>query len=83
MLKRIKRLNIIGYVLVGFQALVYFSSLTRKSESIEDPAELAGYYFGYNLWLMIAIVLFIKARNIRKKLKQLELKDMVDSIGSD
>jgi hypothetical protein len=79
--KRIKLLNGIGYTLIAIQVLAFIGSLGKKEEPITDKAELIGYYIGSNLFIIIAIILFLKARSLRKKLKDIEQSALIDSIG--
>lgn len=76
--KRINLLNGIGYGLIALQVLGFIGNLGKKDEPILDQAERIGYYIGSNLFFAIAIILFLRARFLRKKLKQ---SDLINSIG--
>lgn len=63
----IKTLNIIAICLLVVQVLGY---ITRGSTSdINAPSHSIAYYIGYNLWLIIAIILFIRASSLSNKIK--------------
>jgi hypothetical protein len=81
-MKKIKTLNNIGYVLIVLQILSYLGNLTQEQTIITDKYELLGSYTGSNILLIIAIILFLKARSLRKKINKSNLSDtLIDSIG--
>lgn len=78
----IKRLNTIGYVLITLQILSFIGKIGQKQEVIADKNELIGYYIGSNFLLIISIVLFLRARSLRKKLnKSNQSNASINSIG--
>ncbi len=79
--KKMNLLNVIGYSLIGLQVLGFLGNLGKKKVPIEDTAELIGYYIGSNIFLIIAIILFIKSRSMRKRLNNSLQSEMIDSIG--
>lgn len=80
--KRIKILNTIGYVLITLQILSFAGNISKNQEMITDKSELIGYYLGSNLLLIISIILFLRARSIRKKLNNSNTSDtLINSIG--
>ncbi len=81
--KKINLLNIIGYALLGLQALSFIGSLGMEKEPITGTPELLGYYVGSNFFLIIAIILFLSARSLRKKLNKANQLKEIDSIGQD
>lgn len=81
MQRKIKTLKVIGTVLLALQIIVYLSSFGKQSEKPTDTAELFGYYTGFNLLLIIAVILLINAYSLKKRLKKQEQQDLVDSIG--
>nr|WP_315145445.1 hypothetical protein [uncultured Flavobacterium sp.] len=80
--KRIKRLNTIGYVLITLQILSFIGRIGQKQEVIADKNELIGYYVGSNFLLIISIILFLRARSLRKKLNNSNQSNAsINSIG--
>ena len=79
--KRIKLLNVIGYILVAIQVLSFIGSLGREEEPITEMPVLIGYYIGSNLFFIIALVLFLRARSLRKKLNNSNQINLINSIG--
>lgn len=65
---KIKTLNIIAICLLVVQVLGY---LTKSGNSNSDaPNESFAYYIGFNLWLIIAIILFIRASSLSSKVTE-------------
>jgi hypothetical protein len=81
MRRRIKILNVTAIVFLIIQALSYAGSLGGKDEIITNTPELIGYYLGFNLPLIIAIILFIISFSQKRKLQKMEERNMIDSIG--
>lgn len=80
--KRIKRLNTIGYILLTLQILSFIGKIGQKQEVIADKYELIGYYVGSNLLIIISIILFLRARSLRKKLNHFNQSEAsINSIG--
>ena len=79
--KRIKLLNVIGYTLVAIQVLSFIGSLGREEEPITEMPVLIGSYIGSNLFFIIALVLFLRTRSLRKKLNNSNQIDLINSIG--
>ncbi|MDA3616354.1 hypothetical protein [Polluticaenibacter yanchengensis] len=77
---RIKQ--VVAYVLLTLQALSYVSVLAEPGPPFNNPAELLGYSFGFNLFLIIAIMLLRNVRKLKKKLKRQEEEQLINSIGS-
>ena len=80
-MKKIKTLNIIAIGLLVFKVLSYLGSSTNEKNIILSRTELLGNYFGFNLPLIISVVLFIIASTLNKRMKQKRADDMIDSIG--
>ncbi len=80
-MRKVKILNTIAVILLVFQLLSYLGNSSAENEVLRDPYERLGYYFGFNIALLIAIILFVKASSIKKKLKKKEMEDTIDSIG--
>jgi hypothetical protein len=82
MRRRIKILNVTAIVFLIIQLASYLGSIGGEDEVITNTPELIGYYLGFNLPLLIAIILFIISFFLQKrKLQKMEAKDMIDSIG--
>jgi hypothetical protein len=81
MKKKIKILNIVAIILFVFQILSYLGNLNTPKNTIVEKSELIGYYFGFNLAIVISVVLFIIAYSLKRKLKQNTTNDMIDLIG--
>jgi hypothetical protein len=81
MKKKIKILNIVAIILFVFQILSYLGNLNTPKNTIVEKSELIGYYFGFNLAIVISVVLFIIAYSQKRKLKQNTTNDMIDLIG--
>ena len=81
MRRRIKILNVTAIVFLIIQLASYLGSIEGEDEVITNTPELIGYYLGFNLPLLIAIILFIISFSQKRKLQKMEAKDMIDSIG--
>ena len=77
----IKILRIIATIFLVVQIFSYIGVLTAHSEPLTEPAEIAGYYFGLNTFLLISLILFVIAYRLQKKLKKSTQVDLIDSIG--
>jgi FtsH-binding integral membrane protein len=82
MKKKIKILNIMAICLIVAQVIGYLGN--AKEQPIEAIGiDAIAYYIGFNLFGIIAIILFIICFFLRQKLKQNEKKDIIDSIGKE
>ncbi len=68
MKRRIKIYNILGYVFIFLQLASYAGSTSEKVDYV-SVYEKVGYYVGYNILLIVAIIFFISARELKKKIK--------------
>lgn len=80
-MKKIKILNVVAIILLVFQILSYLGNLNTPKNNSTEMADLIAYYIGYNLPLIISVILFIIASSLKKKMKQNRTNDMIDSIG--
>lgn len=67
---KIKTLNIIAIVLLVIQLLGYITSM--KGNDVDSPNKSIGYYVGFNLWIIISIILFIKASTLQSKIDEIK-----------
>ena len=81
MKRKIKILNIIASVFLVFQILAYLGNINKKTEEIPDLAGKLAYYFGFNLPLIISVILYWRAYYLKKKLKQKNEIEQIESIG--
>ena len=65
-----KTLNIIAIVLLIIQLLGYISS--SKGNDIESPSRTFSYYLGFNIWIIISIILFIKSATLQSKIDEIQ-----------
>jgi hypothetical protein len=84
--KKLKRkiviIRVIGIVLIAFQLIAYLGNIDEPAP--ERPAEeLIGYYFGYNFFLWIGIIMLIWSFNVRKKLRQVKQDELMNTIGNN
>jgi Na+-driven multidrug efflux pump len=84
--KKLKRkmiiIRVIGIVLIAFQLLAYLGNIDEPRPT-DDTAELVGYYFGYNFFLWVGIIMLIWSFNVGKKLKLVIRDEMVEGIGKN
>ncbi len=80
-MRNVKILKTIAFILLLFQLFSYLGSSSTGNPPPTDPAGRVGYYFGFNLAIIIAVILFISAASLKKKLKRKEIEDTIDSIG--
>ncbi len=80
-MRKVKILNTVAIILLLFQLFSYLGNSSTGNKIPSDPAERIGYYFGFNLAIFIAVILFIIAASLKKKLKKKEIEDTIDSIG--
>ena len=82
--KKLKRkmiiIRVIGIILIASQLLAYLGNINEPTPT-DDTAELVGYYFGYNFFLWIGIILLYWSFNVGKKLKQVKRDEMMEGIG--
>lgn len=82
--KKLKRkiviIRVIGIVLIAFQLVAYLGNIDEPAQA-KDTAELIGYYFGYNFFLWIGIIMLIWSFNVGKKLKQVKQDELMEGIG--
>ena len=82
--KKLKRkmiiIRVIGIILIASQLLAYLGNIDEPTPT-DDTAELVGYYFGYNFFLWIGIILLIWSFNVGKKLNQVKRDEMINTIG--
>lgn len=83
MKRRVKIYNIIAVLMLILQVISYLGSLTMERKVITDTAERIGSYIGYNFFLIIVIIFLISAGRLKKKIKQQEVNEAVDSIGRE
>lgn len=50
---------------------------------ITDPSEKVGYYFGYNLFLLMGLTILYLAHRRKKRYKKKQVDELIDSIGKD
>jgi membrane protein insertase Oxa1/YidC/SpoIIIJ len=81
MKRKIKILTIIAVILLVFQALAYMGAVKKNNSVIYDQFERAGFYIGFNLPLIVALILLFNVYLLKKKQKKLQDDDAVDSIG--
>ena len=79
--RRIKRLNAVAIILLVLQIFSYLGRITSASETFTDKGELIGYYIGFNLPIIISVIIFIITFTQKRKLKQGTESDTIDSIG--
>lgn len=77
---RIKQ--VVAGVLLTLQALSYVSVLAEPGTPFDNPGELLGYSFGFNIFLIIAILLLRNVHKLKKKQKRIEEEQLINSIGS-
>ena len=80
-MRKVKILNTVAVILLLFQLFSYLGSSSTGNHPPTDPAGQIGYYFGFNLAIFIAVILFIIGASLKKKLKKKEIEDTIDSIG--
>lgn len=74
---------IIGILLVVFNILSHIIEFTENNATADDTAYSIGYFIGSNFFLIIGIVFLRLAYKINKKIKNHQLKEMVDKIGEN
>lgn len=79
--RKIKTLRITGVILLVLQLFSYLGNKGLPAEPHTDQTELIGYYIGYNLLFFIAIILFIIAYSLNRKLKKQQQEETIESIG--
>lgn len=80
MRRTIRIINIIAIALVVFEILAYIGSIG------DPPIEGKGinaiaFYIGFNIFLIIALLLFGIAYHLKNKSKRNNQNDLIDSIG--
>jgi LPXTG-motif cell wall-anchored protein len=81
-----KILNIIGMILIVFQLMGYLGTASADKPTDDFHKEAANtiwYHIGYNLFLIIGVILLIIAFFISRKNKKRKLQEMIDSIGKE
>ena len=63
---RIKTYNILGSFFLIIQVIGYLSKINENSASFQRPF---AFYIGFNLWIIIALIFFIRAASIRSKME--------------
>lgn len=80
-----KILKILAIVFLVLQLFIYLSRFAagppNNSDSMVDPAEIAGYYFGLNIFLVISLILFFISWRMQKKNIREQQEELIDSIG--
>lgn len=79
---KIRIINIIAIALTVFQILAYIGLLTEPLPQ-ENGIDAIAFYIGFNIFLIIAAILFCIAYKLKKKWKSNNLGDMIDSIGKE
>ena len=77
-----KIINALIILLLIFQLFGYVSNLNKEADKSRD-IQLVGYFIGFNLPLIISIILFLISRYIKRKLCQKENTQIIDSIGKN
>lgn len=76
-------LRIIAVIFLVLQLISYLGSIIRKEHHVhENIASSAGYYIGYNFFLLIAVALFLRAWSLKKRLRREEVARQIDAIGN-
>ena len=78
--RKINVLRVIGILLVIFQLMAYMG---ESAGPPEDSLEMIGYYFGYNMFMFIGLLLLLWSFNVGKKLKQVKRDEMMEGIGKN
>ena len=73
-------LKILTILLAVIQVLGYIGTLSAKKATPNEDQSIA-YYLGFNLPLILAAILFVIERNIKRKMDKKESENMIDSIG--
>lgn len=83
--KKIRRKRIVvrvfAYLFLTMQLLAYIGNANKTFYKSDDLYEFTGHYFGYNLFLIIAAVLFYRSYKITKSLKKVTQANTIDAIG--
>ncbi len=82
MKKKYTGLKIIIIILAVFQSLAYLGGSKSHAPEVSG-AEAAGYYVGYNLTGIFAVILFLIYLSKRKQAKKDDTQAMIDSIGKE
>jgi hypothetical protein len=64
--RKIKVFNIIAISLLVLQILSYLGQMGKSPEPVAEQSELIGYYLGYNILIIISIILFIRVSKLKK-----------------
>ena len=75
-------LNIIALLLIVFQLLGYIGTADKEPIKAQGT-DFAAFYIGFNLPAIIAIILFIIAQYLKRKINKKEASNIIDSIGRD
>lgn len=74
-------LNVIAILLLVYQILGYIGNRNKKFDLNGDIGDVA-FYVGFNLPLIIAFILFLIARYLKKKMRKKEESEILDSLGN-
>ena len=81
MKRRMGIYNILGVVFLVLQLPGYLDSFLHPEPGNVDVAERWGGYLGFNFMLIVSVIFFISAAQLKKKIKQQENDQDIDSIG--
>ena len=81
-------LIILGYIFVLFELISFIQVISQRKDSntaLTDSqgAERIAFYIGYNFWIILALICFVSAYRLKKKIKRRSMKAVVESIGSE
>lgn len=75
-------LNIITILLLLFQILGYIGDNSTTPTDLTGT-NLAAYYIGYNLPIILAAILFTVSWYLKRKIQKKESQTLIDSIGKE
>lgn len=81
MKRRMVIYNVLGVIFLVFQLLGYLGNILHPEPKDVDFAERLGGYVGFNFMLILAVIFFISARQLKKKINQQQIDQDIDSIG--
>lgn len=81
MKRRMVIYNVLGVIFLVFQLLGYLSNILHPEPGDVDFAERLGGYVGFNFMLILSVMFFISARQLKKRLKQKQIDQDINSIG--
>lgn len=84
-MRTVRIIRIIAVILILFQLLGYLGTLLGTNANKEEGPTLIidriAYFIGFNIFLIIGILLLMIAASVKKRVKKKEMESIINSIG--